>query len=115
MSKIFKRKCVSCNENAFSYFDLFKMIDGMTTICKSCKKKFKGKEPWIFLFQILIGLIPIVLVLSIIYFGFLFGLIFLIISFLLVTGLIAYQMPFKRVEVQPKTDDIDNLEKAKEP
>ena len=64
-------------------------------------------------FQILIGLIPIVLVLSIIYFGFLIGLIFLIIFFISITFLLIYQMPIKRVEVHAKTDVIDNLEKAK--
>lgn len=111
MNNLFKRECQTCGENTFSYFDLFKMIDGRAISCRNCKKKFKGIGFWIFLFQILVGLMPIMFVLSIMYYGLLGGSILFIIGFLLVTGSLIYLMPVQKVEIRPKTDVIDNLTK----
>ena len=98
---MFKRSnggCKNCNKYTFNFFDLLTMLDGKNASCKICETKFKSNEPWVFIFHLFIGVIPILGVLFVVFFGIYWGLFITCIIFLSFSAFLTKLMPIIKCE-----------------
>jgi len=109
LNKHLRHSCKFCGKSAFSFFEILKLIDGQAIKCQYCKKKMKGSGLSLFVFQVLVGLIPVIFILTIMFLGLVFGFILSILVFILIVELLAFIIKVKVVSVEAKKDAIDNL------